>query len=83
MTTHDGIAVVGGDGSLREVVSRIPEPEHSSSMAGGVIRAGSGNDVARQLQLNVADLAVQRIMMEQLYLLMWCALPAVRLWTVP
>ena len=52
-------------------------------MAGGVIRAGSGNDVARQLQLNVADLAVQRIMMKQLYLLMWCALPAVRLWTVP
>ena len=49
LTGYDGLCLIGGDGTVHEVASGMIERGESASLPLGVIPAGTGNDVARQL----------------------------------
>lgn len=46
---HDGLCVIGGDGTLHEIVNGLAERGALSRIPLGILPAGTGNDVARQL----------------------------------
>jgi YegS/Rv2252/BmrU family lipid kinase len=60
---YRSLCVIGGDGTIHEVVSGLIERGASTAIPLGVIPGGTGNDVARQLKVSNAQEAVQRIIL--------------------
>ncbi len=58
---YDAICLIGGDGTMHEVVSGIMERGQGTAIPLGLIPAGTGNDVAEHLGLSRPLDAAQRI----------------------
>ncbi len=58
---YDGLCLIGGDGTVHEVVSGLIERGESASIPLGLIPAGTGNDVAKQLGVSSPFEAARRI----------------------
>jgi len=58
---YSGICLIGGDGTLHEVVSGLLERDQPVSLPLGIIPCGTGNDVAKQLGVSSPPDAVRRI----------------------
>ena len=58
---YHGICLIGGDGTVHEVVSGLLERDRPTSLPLGLIPAGTGNDVAKQLGVSSPLEAAQRI----------------------
>ena len=61
LAEYRGICLVGGDGTVHEVVSGLLERGHPASLPLGLVPAGTGNDVAKQLGVGSPLQAAQRI----------------------
>jgi YegS/Rv2252/BmrU family lipid kinase len=61
LAEYHGICLVGGDGTVHEVVSGLLERGHPASLPLGLVPAGTGNDVAEQLGVGSPLQAAQRI----------------------
>jgi YegS/Rv2252/BmrU family lipid kinase len=58
---YDGLCLIGGDGTVHEVVNGLIERGESASIPLGLIPAGTGNDVAKQLGVSSPLEAARRI----------------------
>jgi sphingosine kinase len=58
---YDGLCLIGGDGTVHEVVNGLIEQAESASIPLGLIPAGTGNDVAKQFGLSGPLEAARRI----------------------
>ncbi len=58
---YHGICLIGGDGTVHEVVSGLLERGQPVSIPLGIIPAGTGNDVAKQLGISSPLQAARRI----------------------
>ena len=58
---YGSLCMIGGDGTVHEVVSGLIERGESAAIPVGVIPGGTGNDVARQLGISNPQEAVRRI----------------------
>jgi diacylglycerol kinase family enzyme len=58
---ESSLCVIGGDGTIHEVVSGLMERGEPVSVPLGIIPGGTGNDVAKQLGIATAMEAAQRI----------------------
>lgn len=61
LAAYSGVCLVGGDGTVHEVVSGLCERAGAVSIPLGIIPGGSGNDVARHLGVSSPLEAVRRI----------------------
>src|SRR5690606_37729166 len=59
---YTGICLVGGDGTLHEVVSGLMARGEAELLPLGIIPGGTGNDVARHLGITDAGDGTQRIL---------------------
>lgn len=58
---YDGLCLIGGDGTVHEVVSGLMERGEPASIPLGIIPSGTGNDVAKQLGTNSTLDSARRI----------------------
>ena len=61
LAAYNGICLIGGDGTVHEVVSGLLERGQPVSIPLGIIPAGTGNDVAKQLGISSPLEAAQQI----------------------
>lgn len=61
LTGYHGIGLIGGDGTVHEVVSGLLERDQPVTLPSGLIPAGTGNDVAKQLDISSPLVAAQRM----------------------
>jgi YegS/Rv2252/BmrU family lipid kinase len=62
LAAYNGVCLIGGDGTIHEVVSGLIERGESASVPLGIIPAGTGNDVARQFHVKSPLDAARRIL---------------------
>ena len=60
--THDAICVVGGDGTVHEVVNGLFAREDQARFDLGIIPAGTGNTLHDHLGFHDAEQAVKKIL---------------------
>lgn len=58
---YDGLCLIGGDGTVHEVISGLLERAESAAIPLGIIPGGTGNDVARHIGVNTPLDAARRI----------------------
>jgi YegS/Rv2252/BmrU family lipid kinase len=61
LAQYDGLCLIGGDGTVHEVVSGLIEQDKSASVPIGIIPGGTGNDVTRHLGIKDPIDAARRI----------------------
>lgn len=64
---YDCLAVVGGDGTIHEVVSGLLDRPDSVTIPIGLIPGGTGNDVAQHLEITSPIDAVRKIVRGQIW----------------
>ena len=61
LTRYQGLCLIGGDGTIHEVVSGLIERDDPVSIPLGIIPGGTGNDVANHLRIDGPTDGAQRI----------------------